>query len=297
MQLTPWDLRSRMTWKSCRVSCSERLLVGSSNMMIFASIDSALEISTSCCAPMGSSFSTAAGRDFQSHFFENLLCFAVKPLFIEQPRTSSSRLPAKEYVPGHRQVVAEIELLMYQGDSKRRRLFHRVDGHRLAVQPDFTVIGEIDTGKDLHQRALAGPVLADDGQDLPAPELMLTSSRARTPGKVLEIRLTSRMRTPLSAAPPGVPSLAGEVPFSCLVPSTSCTVGLPGIRGSRSVTRRCSWKRRAGRIALLPVKTDVRADQMSESGPASSRKSPSGTRLRWTLAACTSPTPRRCSSA
>ena len=47
--------------------------------------------------------------------------------------------------------------------------------------------GVVDAGEDLHQRGLAGPVLADDGQHLAGARVSDTPSRARTPGKRLSM--------------------------------------------------------------------------------------------------------------
>ena len=46
-----------------------------------------------------------------------------------------------------------------------------VDLDRLPVEPDRAAVGLVDPGEDLDQRALARPVLADEGMDLARDEV------------------------------------------------------------------------------------------------------------------------------
>src|SRR5262249_6229855 len=65
-----------------------------------------------------------------------------------------------------RQVGAEAELLRHQRDAALLRLARRRDRAWFAVARERAGVGAVDAGEDLHQRALAGAVLAAEGADL-----------------------------------------------------------------------------------------------------------------------------------
>ena len=54
---------------------------------------------------------------------------------------------------------------------RRRAAFGEFDLDLLAVEEDLAAVGPHDAGEDLHQRRLAGAVLADDGVDRAALDL------------------------------------------------------------------------------------------------------------------------------
>jgi hypothetical protein len=69
--------------------------------------------------------------------------------------------------------VEERELLVDDSDPVRARVLRRVDANRLAVELDLAGVGRHDPGEDLHQRRLAGAVLADDGVDRAARDVQV----------------------------------------------------------------------------------------------------------------------------
>ena len=71
-----------------------------------------------------------------------------------------------ENVLGDRQVGEQAWLLVDDGDTERARLCRPVEQHRLAVEQDLARIGLVDTGEHLDDRALSGPILADEPMDL-----------------------------------------------------------------------------------------------------------------------------------
>ena len=62
--------------------------------------------------------------------------------------------------------IHQLEVLMDHADAQIERILGGGDGHRLAVDVDLALIGEIDAGKHIHQRGLAAAVFAQQRQDL-----------------------------------------------------------------------------------------------------------------------------------
>ncbi len=78
------------------------------------------------------------------------------------------RLAADPDVLGHRHVVHQVELLMDHGDAVLERVERRGQLDLLALQPEGAGVGRVDAGDDLHQRRLAGAVLAHQRVDVAA---------------------------------------------------------------------------------------------------------------------------------
>ena len=81
------------------------------------------------------------------------------------------RLPSDEDVLHHRQVGHEVEFLIDDGDAQLLGVVGVANLHRLAVDGDRAAVDCVDAGEDLHQRGLAGPVLADQAENLAAADL------------------------------------------------------------------------------------------------------------------------------
>ncbi len=73
---------------------------------------------------------------------------------------------ADEHVLRHAQVGEQPRLLVDDGDAQGARLGRPVDESRRPVEEDGPGVGLVDAGKDLDERALARPVLADQRVDL-----------------------------------------------------------------------------------------------------------------------------------
>ena len=59
------------------------------------------------------------------------------------------------------------------------------EADRLAVEPHLAGVGVVHPGDDLHQRGLAGPVLADDGQHLARRERQRHAVEREDAGELL----------------------------------------------------------------------------------------------------------------
>ena len=64
----------------------------------------------------------------------------------------------------------EVEFLMDDGDAGRFGLAHVGKRSEVAIDANLTVVARIDAGEDLHQRRLAGAVLAHQGVNFAAPQ-------------------------------------------------------------------------------------------------------------------------------
>src|SRR4051812_17844710 len=75
-------------------------------------------------------------------------------------------LEAEGHVLEHGERVEQREVLEHHADAEAAGLVRAVDHDALAVDPDLALVRLNHPVGDLHQRALAGPVLAEEGVDL-----------------------------------------------------------------------------------------------------------------------------------
>ena len=75
-------------------------------------------------------------------------------------------LQAEDDILGGGEQVDQLEVLVDHADTQIEGILGRCDGHRLVVDVDLPLVGEIDAGEHIHQRGLAAAVLAQQGQDL-----------------------------------------------------------------------------------------------------------------------------------
>ena len=68
---------------------------------------------------------------------------------------------AEDDILSDRERPDQHEFLMDHADAVRDRLAGTADGDRSAVDKDLAFLGLMKSVEDLHQRALAGPVLAE----------------------------------------------------------------------------------------------------------------------------------------
>ena len=82
---------------------------------------------------------------------------------------------------------------MDQANTGGHGVGHTGEAHGPAIQPDFAIVLTVESAQDLHQRRLAGPVLADDREHLPGrePERNAVQGQIR-PGTACERQRTSR---------------------------------------------------------------------------------------------------------
>src|SRR5882724_1088799 len=94
----------------------------------------------------------------QPEGLEELLDFRPHPLPVDEP-PRPARLASQEDVLGDREVRHQVELLV---DDAHTRVDHGARAgaaHLLAAQPDLALVRAVDSGQDLHERGLPGPVL------------------------------------------------------------------------------------------------------------------------------------------
>ena len=67
--------------------------------------------------------------------------------------------------------VHQLEVLMDHTDAEGEGILGRRDGHRLVVDVDLPLVGEVDAGEHIHQGRLAAAIFAQQGQDLTLVQL------------------------------------------------------------------------------------------------------------------------------
>ena len=91
------------------------------------------------------------------------------------------QLAAEEEIGGDVEARHEVELLEDRGDAGGLRGARVGEAHRLAVDPHLAGVGRDDAGEDVHQRRLAGAVLAEQRMNL--ARLAGRSRRRAAPGR------------------------------------------------------------------------------------------------------------------
>jgi hypothetical protein len=76
------------------------------------------------------------------------------------------RLAADKDVLHHRQIRHQVQFLIDDGNADLLGVVWVVDVQRLAAEKEFAAVHRVDAGEDLHQRRLAGAVLADQPENL-----------------------------------------------------------------------------------------------------------------------------------
>jgi hypothetical protein len=115
---------------------------------------------------------------------EDLVRSGIELLPVD-PAEALFRQLAEIDVLRHGQFLGEAQLLVDEHDALRLRLQRRGHHHRLLADDDAAFVGLVDTAEHLHQRGLAGAVLAHQGVNLARHDREGHPSSARTPGKVL----------------------------------------------------------------------------------------------------------------
>src|SRR5581483_695667 len=87
------------------------------------------------------------------------------PSFVENAKRAELRqLVAQEQVLVDRQLWDEREVLIHGLDAVGPRRLDRVEADALSVDVDVAAVLLVETAQDLHERALAGPVVADESE-------------------------------------------------------------------------------------------------------------------------------------
>jgi hypothetical protein len=88
------------------------------------------------------------------------LALHAAPVNAPQAGRAAPRVVAGKDVLGHREVGAQVHLLVDRADAQLLRRRRRGRAHRLAVQQQLASVGREHAGEQLDQRRLAGAVLA-----------------------------------------------------------------------------------------------------------------------------------------
>ncbi|TPW11055.1 MAG: putative ABC transporter ATP-binding protein YufO [Acidimicrobiaceae bacterium] len=87
------------------------------------------------------------------------------------PLADTSGVEPTDVAEGHvlpdREGLDEAEVLVHHGDAVGSGIDRVHDLYLPTVEPDLPGVGEHETDEHLHQRGLAGAVLAEDAVDLP----------------------------------------------------------------------------------------------------------------------------------
>ena len=152
-------------------------------------------------------------------------------------------------VLGHRERGDEPEVLVHHADARSDRGARRAELHRLARDLDVPAIGAIETGQHVRERALAGPVLAQQGMHLTDRGLELDRIVRDDAGEALR----DRARRHCDGALDRICRVSDQLPFG--LPTT--------FRTNQSI------ERISPRLARLPLATRT-LPPWSTIGPANS---------------------------
>ena len=167
--------------RAARPRCPESAAVGSSMIRTRASKDSALAISTICWSAIDRPRAGRSGSSRDAEAVEQALDLVAASRARSIRPSAPQRLAAHEDVLGDREVGEERRLLVDDGDAGVARVGGAVEVDRLAVDQHVAGVGPVDAGQQLHERRLAGAVLADQRVHLAARAARASPSRsART---------------------------------------------------------------------------------------------------------------------
>jgi hypothetical protein len=107
------------------------------------------------------------------------------PAIQEPQRSGPERLPAEEDIASDVERVDDFELLMDHGDAESRGVRRPVHDHRHVVDRNLARVRAMDPGQDLHQRRLAGAILADQPDDLSGGHVEVHAIERDDAGKLL----------------------------------------------------------------------------------------------------------------
>ena len=126
---------------------------------------SALAISTRCCSATDSAATRRVGSTSSPHALEQLAGPSRSAPRSSEPKRPGSR-PRNRFSATVR-CGRERELLVDHRDAEALGVPRAVELDQLAGDLDLALIGSFDLREELHQRRLAGAVLARDDVDLP----------------------------------------------------------------------------------------------------------------------------------
>src|SRR5206468_1700079 len=109
--------------------------------------------------------------DADAEAVHEALGIAVELAEVDEPGDDGARLAAEEDVFGGAEVRDQVEFLVDDVDAEVHRPLGGIDHDGLAVENNLAAVRLLGAGQDLHERRLAGAVLADEGVDLAGTHL------------------------------------------------------------------------------------------------------------------------------
>ena len=159
-----------MSSKSTSTSASLSAAVGSSMMSTFASNDSALAISTICWRATVSRSTGSAGSSARPSRSNSSCAPPVQGAVVEED-ARAALLAADEDVLRDREVGHQVELLVDDADALLLGVPRPVEHELVPVHAEHAGVGRVDAGEQLHERRLAGAVLAHEREHLAEAQL------------------------------------------------------------------------------------------------------------------------------
>src|SRR5580704_19742113 len=151
----------------CSTSRSVSVDVGSSMIRMSESYDTAFAISTICRLATERSRTSVSGWSGISRR-SNKSFVRRRHFLMTHEAEPVQRLAANPDVLGDRHVIHQVEFLMDHGDAVLQRVERRCQLDLLPLQFEGAGIGRVNPGDNLHQRRLAGAVLAHERMDVTA---------------------------------------------------------------------------------------------------------------------------------
>ena len=181
----PASRSDRTMPKNSVTSCGVSTAVGSSKMSTLAERNSTLMISTRCWMPTGISSMMALGSTLSpcwALIVRHLLARLGEVETVER----AHRLDAEHDVFGDREHRHQHEVLMHHADAGADGVAGAVEAGRLAVDEDLALVRPVEAGEHVHQRRLAGAVLAQEAENLARADVRLMESLAtRSPKRLV----------------------------------------------------------------------------------------------------------------
>jgi hypothetical protein len=143
--------------------------VGSSRIRMPGVPVEAFRISTRCCWPTPMSSIRASGSIWKPNRPRHLAHAHTRGVVVEEALVA--RLDPEHDVLGDRHHRDEHEVLVHHADPALDRVLRRAERDALAVEDDLTLVGLREPVEDVHQRRLAGAVLAEQRVNLAAAKV------------------------------------------------------------------------------------------------------------------------------
>ena len=203
---------------------------GSSSSRMSASECTVRATAIACrCPPERRATGDVQARDVDPDLVERRARLPAHRAVGQERQRPADPLAAQEHVLEHRQLVDQREVLVDGVDAERARMVDAARLVRLAAQEHAALVGLLEAADDLHQRRLAGAVVAEQPQHLALAQVQVDvaqrDDRARSACVTCSTRRTSsgaplgrpRARPRCPAQPTPTPS--GRARRTCWPPS------------------------------------------------------------------------------